>query len=546
MTDFHILLLPRQDYWSWVQACKDFVLAFGANITPDPETAGRYMEPRQVVTFPLVPDGFPDCRDLQEWFAAHHPAVRLDPIDAATPDALQAALKKRIEENDRFGRGSRPFRLLWPTDFPGITQKFGANPRIYRRWDLPGHEGVDIRAYTNSNVYACADGTVYEIWPHAWGHPYGIHVRLQHVDGYRTIYAHLKKVLVSVGETVKAGQLIAKSDSTGNSTGPHLHLTLKRDGATARGETTYPRDILDPTPFLVWPERSRAKSVPPGAQEFDWPAGRCLLGAVGRVGGPMEEADLSAVADARLEALVVSQDEPAETIERLQSLNPSLFLMARLTTVFATGRVPPASFVEAVRPDLARLSRLGLRHFEVHGSPNLQIEGWQRSWNSGTDFAIWFVEVVDRLHEDFPDCRFGFPGLAPGDRVSGQRADALAFLDEAEEAAARADWVGLQCYWSTPSESVSLRGGLLAHEYRLRFPDRLLFVTEFANLSPSATEHQKAAEYLAFLRRLEQVPGVAAAFAFALSSANGHQDIVWRRAGRADAPLARLLGARRR
>ncbi len=544
--EFQILLLPRQDYWSWVQACRDYVLKFGANITPDPETAGRYMEPRQVVTFPLVPDGFPDYGDLQDWFSAHHPAVRLDPIDASTPDALQAELKKRIQEDDRFGRASRPFRLRWPTDFPAITQKFGANPRIYRRWGLPGHEGVDIRAYTNSNIYACADGTVYEIWPHAWGHPYGIHVRLQHVDGYRTIYAHLKKILVSVGETVKAGQLIAKSDSTGNSTGPHLHLTLKRDGATERGETTYPRDILDPTPFLDWPETSNAKSLPQGGAEFEWPAGRCLLGAVGRVGGRLEEADLSAIAQARLEALMVAQDETPETIERLQALNPSLFLMARLTTVFAAGPVSPASFVDAVKRDLARLSRLGLRHFEVHGAPNLQIEGWQRSWNSGADFGAWFLEVVDRLRQDFPDCRFGFPGLAPGDRVSGQRADALSFLDEAEEAAACADWVGLQYYWSTPAESVSLRGGLLAREYRIRFPDRLLFVTEFASLSTSATDQQKAAEYLAFLRRLDRVPGVAAAFAFALSSADGHQDIVWRRGGRAEAPLAAILGARRR
>ncbi len=543
--EFQIVLLPRQDYWNWVGTCRDYVLTFGANITPDPETAGRYMEPRQVVTFPLVPDGYPEVGDIQAWFAAHHPAVRLDPIDAPTAEALQAELKKRIQENDRYGRASRPFKLQWPTDFPVITQKFGANPRIYRRWNLPGHEGVDIRAYTNSNVYACADGTVYEIWPHAWGHPYGIHVRLQHVDGYRTIYAHLKKILVSVGETVKAGQLIAKSDSTGNSTGPHLHLTLKRDGATERGETTYPRDILDPTPFLVWPEKPGAKG---GAQapEFDWPAGRCLLGAVGRVGGRLQEADLAAIAQARLEALMIAQDESPETIERLHRLHPSLFLMARLTTIFAADPVSPAGFVEAVKPDLARLSRLGLRHFEVHGSPNLQIEGWRRSWATGADFAAWFQEVVDRLRQDFPDCKFGFPGLAPGSRVSGQRADALAFLDEAEEAAACADWVGLQCYWSTPAESVSLQGGLLAQEYRIRFPDRLLFVTEFANLSTSASDQQKAAEYLGFLRRLQEIPGVAAAFAFALSSDDGHQDIVWRRQGRAEAPLAALLGARRR
>lgn len=544
--EFQIILLPKQDYWTWIQACKEYVLTFGANITADPETAARYMEPRQVVSFPLVPDGYPETGDLQAWFGAHHPAVRLDPIEAATPEALQAELQKRVEEKDRYGQARHAFKLLWPTDFPVITQRFGANPRIYRRWDLPGHEGVDIRALHNGNIYACADGTVSDVWPHAWGHPYGIHVRLRHRDGYRTIYAHLRKPLVSVGEVVKAGQLIGKADSTGNSTGTHLHLTLKRDGATERGETTYPRDILDPTPYLVWPERSVSKAMPHGPGDFDWPAGRCLLGAVGRVGGRLEDADLAAVAEAKLEALLVSQDERPETIERLQLLNPSLFLMARLTTVFASDAVSPAGFVEAVKPDLARLSRLGLRYFEVHGAPNLQIEGWRRSWKSGSDFAAWFQDVVERLRQDFPECKFGFPGLAPGDRVSGQRADALAFLDEAEEAAATADWVGLHSYWSSAADYISLRGGLLAEEYRLRFPDRLLFVTEFANLSTSVSDQRKGQEYLAYVRRLEGLPGVAAAFAFALSSASGHQDIVWRRNGRRDAPIAAILGARLR
>ena len=143
---------------------------------------------------------------------------------------------------------------VWPTDYPKLNQSFGVNQHFYRRWGLPGHEGLDIRAPMRSGVYACAAGTVYRVHDGSASHPYGIHVRLRHQDGYRTIYAHLHRALVAVGQHVKAGEQIGLANSTGNSTGSHLHLTLKKEGATAAGMTNYPSDIIDPTPFLQFPE----------------------------------------------------------------------------------------------------------------------------------------------------------------------------------------------------------------------------------------------------------------------------------------------------
>ena len=69
---------------------------------------------------------------------------------------------------------------------------------------------------------------------------------------------------------MQAGQVIGLADSTGASVGSHLHLTLKRDGATDRGETDYPKDILDPTPFLLWPEFATSKSL----ESYPWSAGK--------------------------------------------------------------------------------------------------------------------------------------------------------------------------------------------------------------------------------------------------------------------------------
>jgi hypothetical protein len=166
-----------------------------------------------------------------------------------------------------------PLRLRWPTQFPGIIQEFGVNrtgvPNFYTQFGLPAHEGLDFVAPTGSEIYACADGIVKEVGkgflPDGKMHPYGILIRLTHVlpEGeYETIYAHLLRPRpdLRAGMPVKAGELVGIADNTGHSKGDHLHLTLKKKGATQRGETkftmangqvvTYPRDILNPSLFL--------------------------------------------------------------------------------------------------------------------------------------------------------------------------------------------------------------------------------------------------------------------------------------------------------
>jgi hypothetical protein len=140
-------------------------------------------------------------------------------------------------------------KLQWPVDKHIINQPFGANPDFYAPFGLPGHEGVDLYAPFDANVYSAADGQVYRV-ENPPNHPYGLHIRIKHVAGhqvYRTIYAHLAKAYVSSGQWVKAGELIALADNSGNSFGSHLHLTLKIDGEQTTG---YPPGIVDPLPYL--------------------------------------------------------------------------------------------------------------------------------------------------------------------------------------------------------------------------------------------------------------------------------------------------------
>jgi len=144
---------------------------------------------------------------------------------------------------------SNQFKLKWPVDRHTITQYFGENPQIYARFHQAGHEGLDFSAAVGDNVYACADGEVIDVQPND-GNAYGLHVCVQHrVNGreYRTIYAHLSRVLVSKHQPVIAGERVALSGNTGHSFAPHLHLTLKLSGAKTSG---YPDGVVDPLPYL--------------------------------------------------------------------------------------------------------------------------------------------------------------------------------------------------------------------------------------------------------------------------------------------------------
>jgi hypothetical protein len=141
----------------------------------------------------------------------------------------------------------------WPTEFRQINQYFGQNPHNYAQFGLPGHEGLDLMAPTGSKIFAVAPGIVRVVNAQPNNHNYGIHVRVDHADGWQTIYAHMERATVRVGEPVQAGDQLGLADNTGNSFGSHLHLTLKRQNASYTGNdgTKWPYNIFDPTPFLL-------------------------------------------------------------------------------------------------------------------------------------------------------------------------------------------------------------------------------------------------------------------------------------------------------
>lgn len=111
--------------------------------------------------------------------------------------------------------------LLYEGPDAPITQRFGANPSSYAQFGLKGHNGVDFSIVNGTVLYSCIDGVVIEAQSDPTG--YGNYIKIEN-DDCGVLYAHLEAFGVAVGETVKAGQVIGKSDNTGNSTGPHLHF----------------------------------------------------------------------------------------------------------------------------------------------------------------------------------------------------------------------------------------------------------------------------------------------------------------------------------
>ncbi|OGH64323.1 MAG: hypothetical protein A2821_02070 [Candidatus Magasanikbacteria bacterium RIFCSPHIGHO2_01_FULL_41_23] len=107
---------------------------------------------------------------------------------------------------------------IWPSGARTITQYYGLR-----------HTGVDIAGSAGLPNYAVRDGVVVKSQC-GWNGGYGCYIILDHGSGVQTLYGHNSKLLVSVGEYVAQGQVIALLGSTGRSTGPHLHFEIRLNG----------------------------------------------------------------------------------------------------------------------------------------------------------------------------------------------------------------------------------------------------------------------------------------------------------------------------
>ena len=120
-----------------------------------------------------------------------------------------------------------------------VTARFGyrIHPVLKKR---KFHRGIDLRAKRKTKVYSTADGVVSYVQSKNRG-TYGRVIIISHNYGFETVYGHLGKTKVKIGDIVKKGDLIALSGNSGRSTGPHLHYEVK-----------YASIVLNPKYFINW------------------------------------------------------------------------------------------------------------------------------------------------------------------------------------------------------------------------------------------------------------------------------------------------------
>ena len=131
------------------------------------------------------------------------------------------------------------YRQPFNGDFP-ITQKFGEIIPGVTYKNKP-HTGIDYACPLGTNILACEDGYVFFAGWNESG--YGNMIMIRHNDGNASLYAHLSLIRVFVGQTVRKGEKIGESGTSGNSTGPHLHLEMR----DKYGEAFDPMTVLTNT-----------------------------------------------------------------------------------------------------------------------------------------------------------------------------------------------------------------------------------------------------------------------------------------------------------
>lgn len=182
--------------------------------------------------------------------AAAMPMPMPEPMDIPPPPQLE--LQQEEKENL-----SQQWRL--PLEGGRVSSFFGAS-RGHR-----AHGGIDFSVPRNTPVMATNDGTVVASGMGYLGdRKYGNVVVIEHEGGLRSLYAHLNKRSVNVGDSVTAGELIGLSGATGHATGPHLHLEAYQDGTRIDPNRFMLANLEDNAlPSAMHAKRTGVEEVPP-------------------------------------------------------------------------------------------------------------------------------------------------------------------------------------------------------------------------------------------------------------------------------------------
>ena len=253
------------------------------------------------------------------------------------------------------------------------------------------------------------------------------------------------------------------------------------------------------------------------------PWGKCLGGLGMGNPQPLTAGQLRLIGDAKIEAFktltLPDPDQNKHLIAQLKKIRSDMFIVTRLffsVDSHNRTRFNPRDFINFVDRGLTACYEAGVRYFEVHNEPNLDIEGMGWNWASGVEFGDWLLGALSVLRSRFPEAKWGYPGLSPQPNVD-------AFLDESAAAANACDWIGVHCYWQQPLNQppFPMNGDNAGYYWRAkfkpRFADKLLMITEFSNNGAAVPLNDKGTQYADYIKLLRNEPNIGAAFGFALN-----------------------------
>ncbi|MEA1961549.1 MAG: peptidoglycan DD-metalloendopeptidase family protein [Bacillota bacterium] len=154
-------------------------------------------------------------------------------------EATITRIKKKLDQEEKeiddliaSVREDQKYFLALPNQWPNdgnVSSEYGMRNSPFNRRTTSFHDGIDIANQNGTDILAAGDGVVTFS---GWIPVYGKTVLIDHGYGLVSKYGHNSSLLVSEGDTVEKGEVIAKMGSTGLSTGPHLHFTIMKNGQT--------------------------------------------------------------------------------------------------------------------------------------------------------------------------------------------------------------------------------------------------------------------------------------------------------------------------
>ena len=194
--------------------------ALKATVESDKETVAELMRQKEIELADIA-DDIGEAQSEADYYAA----------EIQAQEELIAAIKRAEAEKAAAGVVDNPYSggaFVWPCpSSTRVTSDYGTRVSP-TSGASSNHKGIDIGAAGGADIVAAADGTVKAA---TYSSAAGNYVMIDHGGGLYTVYMHASALCVSPGQTVSAGQVIAKVGSTGISTGNHLHFGVSLNGS---------------------------------------------------------------------------------------------------------------------------------------------------------------------------------------------------------------------------------------------------------------------------------------------------------------------------